>query len=340
MNIDWALEMIGNVDNLRPHVKTNKIAEVCKMMMDSGISKFKCATIAEAEMLAMIKAKDVLLAYQPTGPKAGRLLRLALHYPGTTFSCIIDDLDVAARLSQLFSPSDIEAHVFIDLNTGMNRTGVAPGKAYQLIDQLCTMENIFIRGIHAYDGHIRDPDPELRKKNTDAAYVELTKLLKYLENSLNRKLTLVAGGSPTFPIHAERNVECSPGTFVFWDWGYKHMLPDEPFEYAALVVSRVISIINETTITADLGVKAVASENPLPRVYFLNAPGSNPVSQSEEHVVLSVPDSSAYKPGDILYGVPVHICPTVALYDRALLIENHQATTIWKVVARDRTINF
>ena len=72
--------MVKDVSKLRPHVKTNKITEVCAMMMEAGISKFKCATIAEAEMLAMIKAKDVLLAYQPVGPKIKRLLRLIQQY--------------------------------------------------------------------------------------------------------------------------------------------------------------------------------------------------------------------------------------------------------------------
>ena len=72
-NIAAAKEMIKDVNLLRPHVKTNKIAEVCSMMMDAGISKFKCATIAEAEMLGMIGAKNVLLAYPPVGPKAKRL---------------------------------------------------------------------------------------------------------------------------------------------------------------------------------------------------------------------------------------------------------------------------
>ena len=71
-NISEAIRLIKNVDNLRPHVKTNKIAEVCRMMMDAGITKFKCATIAEAEMLAIINVKDVLNAYQPVGPKAER----------------------------------------------------------------------------------------------------------------------------------------------------------------------------------------------------------------------------------------------------------------------------
>ena len=72
-NISCLKQMVNNeVDRLRPHVKTNKIAEVCQMMRDAGIYKFKCATIAEAEMLAMIGAKDVLLAYQPVGPRGCR----------------------------------------------------------------------------------------------------------------------------------------------------------------------------------------------------------------------------------------------------------------------------
>ena len=58
-NIEQAIKRIKNPDNLRPHVKTNKIPEVCRMMMDAGITKFKCATIAEAEMLAIINAPDV-----------------------------------------------------------------------------------------------------------------------------------------------------------------------------------------------------------------------------------------------------------------------------------------
>ncbi|MEO5891856.1 MAG: D-TA family PLP-dependent enzyme, partial [Ferruginibacter sp.] len=61
--------------------------------------------------------------------------------------------------------------------------------------------------------------------------------------------------------------------------------------------------------------------------------------QSEEHLVVKVNDSSIFKPGDVLYGVPVHICPTVALYERAVVIEKNMAVKEWKVIARDRKIN-
>ena len=64
-NIQTAIDMVGDVARLRPHIKTHKSAEVARLMMDAGITKFKCATIAEAEMLGIAGAKDVLLAYQP-----------------------------------------------------------------------------------------------------------------------------------------------------------------------------------------------------------------------------------------------------------------------------------
>ena len=338
-NIAAAKEMIKDVKLLRPHVKTNKIAEVCSMMMDAGIDKFKCATIAEAEMLAMIEAKDVLLAYQPVGPKAKRLLLLAEQYPKTKFSCLLNDPDTAVHLSGLFITAGKTIDIFIDLNTGMNRSGIQSAAALALFENLQALPGIRVAGLHAYDGHVTDTELQQRQENSNTAFHEVMLLAAAIELKTKKPLTIVAGGSPTFPTHIKRNIQCSPGTFVFWDWGYKHLLPDEPFEYAALVITRVISIVDGTRITTDLGHKSVAAENPLPRVHFLNAPDLVPVSQSEEHLVLKVPDSSSFKVGDILYGVPVHICPTVALYEKAVVIENNLATTTWRVIARDRAIN-
>ncbi len=337
----WLLKgMVNdNVALLRPHVKTNKITEVCSMMMEAGITKFKCATIAEAEMLAMIKAPDVLLSYQPVGPKANRLAALAEKYPATIFSCVIDNMHAAEHLSNVFSEKKLLLTVFIDLNTGMNRTGISPAYAAQLFEAVELLPAIKVIGLHAYDGHIRDTDVDQRKHNVDSAFSKVAILAATIEAVAKKRLIIVAGGSPTFPVYAEqKNVECSPGTFVFWDWGYKHTMPDEPFEYAALVITRVISIVDEHTITTDLGHKSVAAENPFPRVHFLNAPEVTPISQSEEHLVAKVPDSRLFKTGDVLYGVPVHICPTVALYEKVIVIENNMAVDEWKVISRDRKI--
>lgn len=335
-----SLVRMKDVAHLRPHVKTNKIAEVCMLMLDAGINKFKCATIAEAEMLGMIHAPDVLLAYQPTIPKGKRLLELIQKFPSTHFSCFIDDVINAKNISNIFTDDNLILDVYIDLNVGMNRTGIKPANAFYLFNQCKNFKGINIIGLHAYDGHIRDTNVEQRKLNTDNAFDEVIKLANTIESTTNKNLKIVAGGSPTFPIHAQRkDVECSPGTFVFWDYGYKTQLPDEPFNYAALIITRVISIIDEHTICTDLGHKSIAAENTIDkRVHFLNAENIQPIGQSEEHLILKVDNAASYKIGDVLYGVPYHICPTVALYERAIIVENNQAITEWKVIARDKKI--
>src|SRR6476659_9245335 len=91
-NIKLAISMVGDVHRLRPHIKTHRSPDVIKLMLNAGITKFKCATIAEAEMLALCNAPDVLLAYQPSGPKLSRFAFLIKNYPFTKFSCMADNV--------------------------------------------------------------------------------------------------------------------------------------------------------------------------------------------------------------------------------------------------------
>ncbi len=131
-NIQTAIRMVGDVARLRPHIKTNKSPDATRLMLEAGIQKFKCATIAEAEMLGMCGAKDVLLAYQPLGPKLKRFVELIKKYPATKFSCLVDNLAAAMEQSAVFAENELVVPVFIDLNIGMNRTGIA-GEAAALV---------------------------------------------------------------------------------------------------------------------------------------------------------------------------------------------------------------
>lgn len=340
-NIDTLTRSIVNIDRLRPHVKTHKSLEVSKLMLKSGIKKYKCATIAEAEMLGMAGAPDVLLAYQPVGPKINRLLVAVQQYPSTRFSCLIDNLTEAKALSDLFDSFNLRLPVFIDLNVGMNRTGITPKEALSLYKQAHTLKGINIVGLHAYDGHIRDIDFETRKKRCDEAFKEVVDLQHEVRDNFGVNLTLVVGGTPTYSVHCTRSqVECSPGTFIYWDKGYGDMLKEQQFSYAALVLSRVISKPANDIICADLGHKSIASENALAqRVFFLNATNLTPIGHSEEHMVFKVGEGRSYEVGDVLYGVPYHICPTVALHDRAAIISDNKITGYWNNVSRTRKIS-
>ncbi|MES3018418.1 MAG: D-TA family PLP-dependent enzyme [Bacteroidota bacterium] len=345
-NIRKVLTVIKDPGQLRPHVKTHKLTEVCRMMLDSGIRKFKAASIAEAEMLGMAGADDVILAYQPGKAKFLRLLNLISRYPGTKYSCLVDNIQSAQMFSACISDAASEQSlssmpVFIDLNVGMNRTGIKPAAAFDLYIALQSLELIEFKGFHAYDGHIRDYDLTERTAHCAIDFKETEELRTKIKAELYELPLLVAGGSPTFVIHsAKENTECCPGTFIFWDKGYHDALPEQEFDYAALVITRVVSLPDTNKICIDLGHKSVASENNLQnRVYFLNFPSLNPSGHSEEHMVINVEEGHSFKIGDVLYALPIHICPTVALFDRALVIENALVADTWKVIARDRIIS-
>jgi len=311
-------------------------------MMHSGILKFKCATIAEAEMLAMVNAPDVLLAYQPVGPKLKRFLALIKKYPSTKFSCLVDNLAAAKSIAEAAVENEVEVPVYIDLNVGMNRTGIVPGDgAIQLYESLAMVKGVQITGLHAYDGHIRTAAIQERAIECDKAFEPVDAMQQKLVEKGFGLPVIIAGGSPTFPIHAKRkHIECSPGTFIYWDKGYHDLCPEQHFTFAALVISRIISLPDETKLCLDLGHKSISAENDLGRrVYFLNAPELKFLSHSEEHLVAEAGAGHSYKVGDVLYGLPFHICPTCALYERALTVENNENKGEWKIIARDRKIN-
>lgn len=339
-NIRILKGFVDHVEQLRPHVKTHKSPEITQMLIKAGITKFKCATIAEAEMLASNGALDVLLAHQPVGPKVTRLLALIEKYPNTQFSFIYDEAATAQRVSEAAIERKLKVHAWIDLNIGMNRTGITPNAAFDLYKRTASLDGIVVVGLHAYDGHLREPELETRRRQCNDGYAPVERLQEQVHQFDGRKLTIVAGGTPSFPIHAQRSdVECSPGTFIYWDKGYQAILKEQPFLIAAIVLTRVISIPTPDTICVDLGHKGIASENPIDkRVYFLNALGLTPIAHSEEHLVLKTEEPHHFQVGDVLYGIPHHICPTVNLYDSPYAVVDQKVNARWQTTARSRKI--
>ena len=199
-NINTAIAMVKDVARLRPHVKTNKSPDAVELMMRSGITKFKCATIAEAEMLGQLNAPDVLLAYQLQAPKIDRFIQLIKQYPQTEFSCLVDNITSADLLSTYLSEAGLTCKVFIDLNVGMNRTGIVPGEeAFQLYKHVSGDKNLTTVGIHAYDGHMRNPDLVQRTRECDEAYAMVIEIKNKLESAGFDVPVIIVGGSPSFP---------------------------------------------------------------------------------------------------------------------------------------------
>jgi D-serine deaminase-like pyridoxal phosphate-dependent protein len=339
-NIEMLIGRIDDKSRLRPHIKTHKSGEITRLMLAAGIEKFKCATIAEGEMLGLCEAPDVLMAYQPVGPNTNRYLLLQERFPKTSFSCLVDNLETASNLGAVAKENNTTVAVYLDVNVGMNRTGILPEKAIKLYGEVAAIEGLNLKGLHAYDGHIHESDLEIRQHKVKEIISVLNNLSAEIENKHHYKPTVIAGGTPSYPIFSEASdFECSAGTFALWDKGYQQAFTEQPFLTAALVISRIVSLPNENLICTDLGHKAVAAENILEnRISFLNAPNLITVSQSEEHMVLDAGKDHHYKVGDVLYGLPFHVCPTVALHDYAWSVSSGRPAEIWHINSRKRKV--
>lgn len=341
-NIQTMVNIAGDAKRLIPHVKTHKMAEIVKMQLAAGIDQFKCATIAESEMLAGVGAKNILIAYQLNFSKAKRYLFLIKKYPQIEFASLVDNIDSAKMLNDLFAKEKMIANIFIDVDAGMHRTGIEAGdKMLDLFIQLKELSNINFHGLHVYDGHIRDEDFEIRKQKVNDAFKKVNAVKQQIiRNSNLRNVKIIAGGTPTFTVHALNKEEfCSPGTCLLWDYGYDALLKEQPFQFAAVLLTRVISKPAPGVITTDLGHKSVAAENPISkRIFFLNLENYEVKSQSEEHLVVNVKDWDNIHVGDALYGIPYHVCPTVALYDEANIIQNGKLVDVWKIEGRKKKI--
>jgi D-serine deaminase-like pyridoxal phosphate-dependent protein len=151
-------------------------------------------------------------------------------YPHTHFATLVDNLHTASILSTTFKAAGKSIDLYMDLNVGMNRSGIIPEKGLDLLKACLALPSIQIVGLHVYDGHLRDTDLDIRKQRSNQAFERAAALAAEIHAATGKTMKMVAGGSPSFPTHTHRNgVEFSPGTFVFWDWGYKHIVPDERF---------------------------------------------------------------------------------------------------------------
>ena len=344
-NIARVIEMAGGPGRLRPHVKTHKTREIARMLIDAGVTKHKCATIAEAEMLASANAPDVLIAYPIVGPNLGRLVALIRKYPGTTFSVLIDHPDSTKALSEAMSSAGLNVGIVLDLDVGQHRTGIAVGdSAMSLYLSAAKMPGLRPEGFQLYDGHNHQDSREEREAAVQALLAPVLELRTATQRAGVPVPRLVCGGTPTFPIFANMKdvpgVECSPGTFVLHDAGYGSRYADlAGITPAAVLITRVISRPTSDRITLDLGNKSVAADPLLEkRVKLLDFPEYKTVGHNEEHLIVETAGAANYRPGDVVYALPGHVCPTVALHKDVLIAEGGKIVGKWSVASRDRVL--
>ena len=342
-NLKTMIGIAGDVKRLRPHCKTHKMAAVTKIELSLGITKHKCATFAEAEMLADAGVKDIFLAYSLVGPNLARAVKFLRTYPDVEFFVTADDPAMIEALSQAVTAVRRSIGVLIDLDSGQHRTGVSqPEQALEVYGKISDSPGICPSGIHLYDGQNHQRDFGERTTAVMHGWQLACELRDKFQQQGWAVPKIVCGGTGSFPVFAKLDdpaIELSPGTCVFHDCGYGTTFPEMDFQPAALMFTRVVSRPMPDRVTCDLGYKAVASDPPKgQRVQFPDLPEAEQVLQNEEHLVLQTPEAGRFHAGDGLLAIPRHICPTSALHQWAYVVSDGQVVDQWAVTSRDRQI--
>lgn len=338
-NIEQAIREAGGAERVWAHVKTFKSADILRLLQKKGISRFKCATIAEAEMAAQCDAEHVLVAYPLVGPNIGRFLRLIKQYPHTVFWAIGDHDAAIAALSAAAERENVRAPLLIDVNIGMDRTGAALGDVIRLYEACLALPGVAPRGLHCFSGNFKIADWAGRKAAVEKTAAAVMALREEIRGRGRPFEALVLSGTPVLNCYREyADVYLCPGTAFITDMAYYQTFPDYDFVPAAAVLTRVISNPVPGHFTVDLGYKAIAADPKGARGVILGHEEAESLFQCEEHWTFRTRSEDAPKVGDVLYVLPTHICPTITCYPAMLTAEEGEITGSFEVTARNRSI--
>jgi D-serine deaminase-like pyridoxal phosphate-dependent protein len=345
-NIRTTVALLGGEPNRwRPHVKTAKLGLMMRRLVEHGIANFKCSTSLELLTVCENGAADVLVAYPMVGANARRVRDIAEKFPETQVSSL-------AESGEHIEPwRGSRVGLFIDVNPGMNRTGIEQDRADEMIELARAIQNAghVFRGLHYYDGHLSSLAPPLREAVAHRGYDRLMEVIGAFERSSIEVAEVITAGTPAFPCtlsYAAFNEStfihrASPGTIVYNDCSSLTQLPAElAYRPAAVVVSSVVSHPSPDRFTCDAGHKTVSADAGSPTCAVIGHPSFSPSKPSEEHLPIDYLEGSPPAIGDVLYLVPRHICPTVNNFDHAMIVERGRIVGVERVTARGREMPY
>ncbi len=306
---------------LRPHTKTHKMPEIARLQVEAGASGITCAKLGEAEVMAAAGFDDILLAYPLYGRE--KLSRLARLRESARVIVSLDSLEVARGLAELGVASGQPLEVYVEVDTGLHRTGTLPGKpTVDLVSRLSDMKGLRVLGLMTHAGHAYHASHESERALVVDAEGEDLRRTQELCRQAGVELTEISVGStPSVGLElAQAGVtEVRPGTYVFNDTTMIHHGVATPDTCAAQVLATVVSRPTPERFVLDAGSKCLTTEG-AGQAGWISVLGRDDMTidfVSEEHGVghLDSPRAGSLAIGDKVLLIPHHICPVVNLFD-------------------------
>ncbi|MGH7941265.1 MAG: DSD1 family PLP-dependent enzyme [Limisphaerales bacterium] len=320
----------GRRCRLRPHFKSHKCAHIARLQMEAGAVGMTCAKLSEAEVLADAGIQDILIANEIVGPlKIGRLMALCAR---ANPMVAVDCADNARMLSAHAAAAGVTLPVLVEVDIGMGRCGVAPGRpALDLAMLARSLPGLRFEGLQGYEGHcvdLRDADERVRQAR---AAIELLVNTRRLIEKAGLEVRIVSGGGTgTYDINGNTDGidEVQAGSYAAMDWWYGDIRPE--FGQAMSILSTVVSRPKRRIAILDVGRKGVGAEWGPPRLK--NGDEGRVVSySSEEHMTVELAGNREINVGERLEIIPSHGCTTSNLYREFVVHQNGEVIGAWPI---------
>ncbi len=322
---------------LRPHGKTHKCVEIARRQIEAGAVGLTLAKIGEAEVMARAGVGDLFLAYEVIGsPKLPRLIALARQ---VRVRVGVDSAEGAEPLARAALAAGITLDVLIEVDSGLGRCGVRPGRELVALAQaLARMKGLRIAGIFTYRGY----RPDLEAAGREEGEIMVTEADRLRRAGIEIE-EISVGSTPTGRSAGRVSgvTEIRPGTYVFNDAMQVRWGSATPDECALAVLTRVISRPSRDVAVLDAGSKALTAE----RGPYSSRGDSHGVIRNypdcqidrlwEEHGRVQLTDEARrLRVGDLVEVIPAHVCPTVNLAERLVCTRQGRVVDTWAVAAR------
>jgi len=334
-NLEILKKTVDGRVRIRPHAKTHKCPEVGKRQIALGAVGMCCQKVSEAEAMVEGGIGDVLVSNEVVG--ASKIARLAALSRRARLGVCVDN---AANLREI-GKSGAKLDVYVELEVGMRRCGVAPGEpAVALAREVGGFANLRFGGLQAYHGraqHMRTMEERQAVIERAAQHVFHTK--KELEKAGIACPIVTGAGSGTFMFEVGSGAwdEIQPGSYAFMDADYARnewAAPLPRFAHALFVYATVMSRPSDQTAIVDAGLKASSVDSGMPGVW--QRPGLAYTHASDEHGWIEVNAAGAAVPalGEKMLLVPGHCDPTINLYDWYVCVRRGRVEALWPITAR------
>lgn len=303
---------------LRPHTKSHKCATLARMQLDAGAVGVCCAKLAEAEAMAQAGIGAILVTSPIAGAvNARRAARLAADLED--FRIVVDHADGVAELA---AAATAPVQVLIDVDVGLGRTGVgSPAQAAELARAILCEPSLRLIGVQGYGGNWQHMEgANARAAAVADGMVRLQAAVAAIREAGGTVEVVTGGGTGTFAADVGQGVltELQPGSYAFMDRQYRDALkadPDGAFEQSLVVAATVISTNHPQWVTVDAGLKAFATDGPLPVAVTPRFVGCGYRYFGDEHGLLMRPGNGVVSRGERIDLVVPHIDPTLDKYE-------------------------